>query len=559
MNTESMNVIKYINDNKMNINELTVREKLAISKACGIPVKHLPEVISTIIEESVNKSVNKSVPKSDELSDEKTDELSDEKSDEKIDEKTDEFHDELPDEKIDEKSDEKSDETPDEKSDDDDNVDDDDPISKVLQDVPSQDIPSQDAPSQKKGKSSSTKSGAKSETKSGTKSGAKLSKSSSEFNPYTNSVMGQNIKYDHHPELNFDDKLSKPRFARELDDASGAMTEMVTMMFGEDACKQYEKYLEAIEELTQNDKLIKITSKHVKVGDRVDRGKPQLNEVNNTASDAIKTFYSFKHPINSNFTFNDFFDSPLVNSVHMFDQDLIDTKSPRNPWLQFVLYPTRRIKDFKSKVSAPSSLDYGSILSTIKANSLAKRGVIAKEVFKHRDGLISHPRIKPIKLSCWMNALSKIEVEMKRVDDEGKLNVLKSWKNILSSEACYLICMNGITPNKFFTKYFDALISDKYSLSLMLGPLYSISWLFTPFMIDSDKFRYEDKSYKTSASISKVFTENVVKVLEDADKKLYIYDDLVWCNELFKENEHMNRMVNLTGVVYADYEAKGKK
>lgn len=552
MNTKSMSVIDYINDNKININELTVREKLAISKACGIPVKHLSEVISTIIEESVQEPVNKSVPKTDELSDEKTDELSDEK--------TDEFHDELPDDKIDETPDE----TPDEKSDDDENVDDDDPISKVLQDipsqdVPSQDVPSQDVPSQKKGKSgtkSGTKSGAKSETKSETKSGTKSSKSSSEFNPYTNSVMGQNIKYDHHPELNFDDKLSKPRFAHELDDASDAMTEMVTMMFGEDACKQYEKYLEAIEELTQNDKLIKITSKHVKVGDRVDRGKPQLNEVNNTASDAIKAFYTFKHPINSNFTFNNFFDSPLVNSVHMFDQDLIDTKSPRNPWLQFVLYPTRRIKDFKSKVSAPSSLDYGSILSTIKANSLAKRGVIAKEVFKHRDGLISHPRIKPIKLSCWMNALSKIEVEMKRVDDENKLNILKSWKNILSSEACYLICMNGITPNKFFTKYFDALISDKYSLSLMLGPLYSISWLFTPFMIDSDKFRYEDKSYKTSAAISKAFTESVVKVLEDADKKLYIYDDLVWCNELFKENEHMNRMVNLTGVVYADYMKK---
>ena len=538
MNTKSMSVIDYINDNKMNINELTVREKLAISKACGIPVKHLSGVISTIIEEPVKESVkepvkesvkepvkepvNKSVPKTDELSDDKTDETPDEKSDE----------------------------TPDEKSDDDDNVDDDDPISKVLQDVPSQDVPSQDVPSQKKGKSSSAKSG--------TKSGTKSSKSSSEFNPYTNSVMGQNIKYDHHPELNFDDKLSKPRFAHELDDASDAMTEMVTMMFGDKAREYYEKYLEAIEELTQNDKLIKITSKHVKVGDRVDTKKVQFEEVNNTASDAIKAFYTFKHPINSNFTFNNFFDSPLVNSVHMFDQDLIDTKSPRNPWLQFVLYPTKRIKDFKSKVSVPSSLDYGSILSTIKANSLAKRGVIAKEVFKHRDGLISHPRIKPIKLSCWMNALSKIEVEMKRVDDEGKLNILKSWKNILSSEACYLICMNGITPNKFFTKYFDALISDKYSLSLMLGPLYSISWLFTPFMIDSDKFRYEDRSYKTSASISKVFTENVVKVLEDADKKLYIYDDLVWCNELFKENEHMNRMVNLAGVVYADYETKSK-
>ena len=536
MNTESMNVIKYINDNKININELTVREKLAISKACGIPVKHLSGVISTIIEEPVKESVkepvkepvNKSVPKTDELSDDKTDETPDDKTDE------------LLDEILDDK--------------------DDDPISKVLQDVPSQDVPnqdvpSQDVPSQKKGKSG-TKSETKSETKPSTKQGTKPNTKSSEFNPYTNSVMGQNIKYDHHPELNFDDKLSKPRFARELDDASDAMTEMVTMMFGEDACKQYEKYLEAIEELTQNDKLIKITSKHVKVGDRVDTKKVQFEEVNNTASDAIKAFYTFKHPINSNFTFNNFFDSPLVNSVHMFDQDLIDTKSPRNPWLQFVLYPTKRIKDFKSKVSAPSSLDYGSILSTIKANSLAKRGVIAKEVFKHRDGLISHPRIKPIKLSCWMNALSKIEVEMKRVDDEGKLNILKSWKNILSSEACYLICMNGITPNKFFTKYFDALISDKYSLSLMLGPLYSISWLFTPFMIDSDKFRYEDRSYKTSASISKVFTENVVKVLEDADKKLYIYDDLVWCNELFKENEHMNRMVNLTGVVYADYAKK---
>lgn len=537
MNTESMNVIKYINDNKMNINELTVREKLAISKACGIPVKHLSEVISTIIEESVQEPVNKSVPKTDELSDDKTDETPDETPDEK------------------------SDETPDEKSDDDDNVDDDDPISKVLQDIPSQDIPSQDVPSQDVPNQDVPSQDVPSQKKgkSGAKSGAKPSKSSSEFNPYTNSVMGQNIKYDHHPELNFDDKLSKPRFAHELDDASDAMTEMVTMMFGEDACKQYEKYLEAIEELTQNDKLIKITSKHVKVGDRVDTRKVQFEEVNNTASDAIKAFYSFKHPINSNFTFNDFFDSPLVNSVHMFDQDLIDTKSPRNPWLQFVLYPTRRIKDFRSKVSAPSSLDYGSILSTIKANSLAKRGVIAKEVFKHRDGLISHPRIKPIKLSCWMNALSKIEVEMKRVDDEGKLNILKSWKNILSSEACYLICMNGITPNKFFTKYFDALISDKYSLSLMLGPLYSISWLFTPFMIDSDKFRYEDKSYKTSATISKAFTESVVKVLEDADKKLYIYDDLVWCNELFKENEHMNRMVNLTGVVYADYETKSKK
>ena len=543
MNTKSMSVIDYINDNKMNINELTVREKLAISKACGIPVKHLSEVISTIIEESVKEPVNKSVPKTDELSDDKTDETPDEKSDETPDDKSDELLDEKSDEMPDDKSDELLDEIVDDK--------DDDPISKVLQDipsqdVPSQDVPSQDVPSQKKGKS-------------GTKSGTKSSKSSSEFNPYTNSVMGQNIKYDHHPELNFDDKLSKPRFAHELDDASDAMTEMVTMMFGDKAREYYEKYLEAIEELTQNDKLIKITSKHVKVEDIDDKGKKQFVEVNNTASDAIKAFYSFKHPINSNFTFNDFFDSPLVNSVHMFEQDLIDTKILRNPWLQFVLYPTKRIKDFKSKVSAPSSLDYGSILSTIKANSLAKRGVIAKEVFKHRDGLISHPRIKPIKLSCWMNALSKIEVEMKRVDDEGKLNILKSWKNILSSEACYLICMNGITPNKFFTKYFDALISDKYSLSLMLGPLYSISWLFTPFMIDSDKFRYEDRSYKTSASISKVFTENVVKVLEDADKKLYIYDDLVWCNELFKENEHMNRMVNLTGVVYADYETKGKK
>ena len=84
----------------------------------------------------------------------------------------------------------------------------------------------------------------------GHKSGSKTS----EFNPYTNSVIGLNIKYDHHPELNFDDKLPKPRFARELDDTSDAMTEIVTMMFGDNAREYYEKYLEAIEELTENNK-----------------------------------------------------------------------------------------------------------------------------------------------------------------------------------------------------------------------------------------------------------------------------------------------------------------
>lgn len=391
---------------------------------------------------------------------------------------------------------------------------------------------------------------------------------------YNNRSQGYIINYTNHEELNYA-ALPSVGFDEEFKDPDKIvieMSKMVEKVYNSDARILYDKYVDNLNAIINNhnlteyinDKLlIKITKDKVSVFQgMIGKTKSDYKFIKDEEWEDIKEFNTKKPKLSKNMTYYDFFTSPLINSVHMFDQDLISKIYPRNPLLQFVLFNDKTLDDFVECKSTSNVFDYSNILATVKKNTLAKRAVIAKEIFKYRDGIIHHPKIEAIKEQCWLDALTKIDFVCKSINEEINetcKNILQCWRNILGSRACYMICMNGVKPNKFFAKYFDLLISDKYSLSLMLGPLYSISWLFTPFMLDGEKFNYGTKSYTSAASISKVFTECVVKVIENINNNLIQYDDLIWCAELFKEKEHENKIVNLIGIVYATYETSKDK
>lgn len=384
---------------------------------------------------------------------------------------------------------------------------------------------------------------------------------------YDNICQGYMISYKDHPDISYKDypNITFDEEFKEIDARDDRIVKeisaMVNKVYGNDIGQKYIKYVDNVDKLIHdyklgeyvNDKvLIKMSSTELKVY----QGTSGYVPIEDNEWKDIKNLVNTKVVVSKDMTYYDFFMSPLINSIYMLDQEVVSKIHPKNPLLQFALYSGKTLDDF-SNMEAPYSLfDYSNILASIKKNTLAKRGVIAKEVFEYRNGLIHHPKISTIKEDCWLKALTMVDKWKLDTDgDENHKIIIKCWRKVLGSKACYLICMNGLKPNKFFAKFFDMLISDKYSLSLMLGPLFPISWLFTPFMLDGSKFDYGTKVYTSAATISRLFVNNVVKTIEDCDKNLVSYSDLVWCAELFKEDQHQNGIVKLIGMIYASYES----
>ena len=180
-----------------------------------------------------------------------------------------------------------------------------------------------------------------------------------------------------------------------------------------------------------------------------------------------------------------------------------------------------------SKVEVHDS-DYYKVFQSLQGFKTTKINTIFKHVYKNRMGVIHKLKTRYIStndyendyiLSLWNQCYYNLCAFDATVFEDTPLyddivDTVECWKNILTSKYAFYIIVNGLNENKLFAKMFEQLYSSYISMRLFLGPLYKISFMFTPFMLYSIDL---NKKYKNArgSSIPKTQVKDAIKTAEE--------------------------------------------
>ena len=159
----------------------------------------------------------------------------------------------------------------------------------------------------------------------------------------------------------------------------------------------------------------------------------------------------------------------------------------------------------------------------------------SKLIFKYRLGIINkynlnkefaldklwnkaYANLKQLRDSKEFN--EKLKSELSGKDDilNNINNHIDAWLNILESKIAFYIIMKGARSNKLFEKYLTMLAGSNISMRLLLGPLYPISFIFTPFMLWKDS-----ASFKSKDSVKTIFNDFQDDASVDINELNWIY------------------------------------
>lgn len=172
--------------------------------------------------------------------------------------------------------------------------------------------------------------------------------------------------------------------------------------------------------------------------------------------------------------------------------------------------------------------DYASLfidIQNVKTKSLVP---IVKKIYSHRNGIVNRINSDTSykRLDLWNAATANlIQLKNEYSFNSTSVKIIDSWLNIMKSRFAYYVIMFGIKSNKIFDKHFNKLIGDELSIRLFSGPLYPISFAFTPFMLWGDG--------KLNGNVF-----NALQSIKYSNLK-----DLNWVYYLKHTNDEMNSMI----------------
>ena len=190
----------------------------------------------------------------------------------------------------------------------------------------------------------------------------------------------------------------------------------------------------------------------------------------------------------------------------------------------------------------PFAPDYMLLFNDIKKFTGSNYGRLCKNIFEHREALISHSKLTPsLKRAAWLQALGNIE---KLISMNEKNLIFDCWQNVLSSEFAFRIVMNGLPPSSLFKKSFETLIQEPLSIQLFESALYPISFCFTPNMLGYTDFDVPDKCFGCSDATYKKNLQLTLETFGAIDTDRYNYSSCNWIY-YFNKSDVRNEMISL--------------
>ena len=189
--------------------------------------------------------------------------------------------------------------------------------------------------------------------------------------------------------------------------------------------------------------------------------------------------------------------------------------------------------------------DYYKLFAELQ-NFNGRYDVLVKRLYKLRRGIIKIAKQKRCNLEqLWNQARANLMKLKLKAKSEFELDCIECWKNILNSKYAFFVIMCGLDGNKVFENSFKRLISEKISLKLFVGPLYPISFIFTPFMCYSEDIDVAFAS-KKSYNIKKIY--NRMQENENCD-----ITQANWIYYLIHDDEKVNMIVMMNEKVLSKW------
>lgn len=147
---------------------------------------------------------------------------------------------------------------------------------------------------------------------------------------------------------------------------------------------------------------------------------------------------------------------------------------------------------------------------------------IFETIFNNRFSYIEGKEIPKLIRNAFTQAAGNLSMYL---DENENDEIAKLWFNIVKADTFIRGLINNYQLSKSFLAAFKALYSNKLSYKLYVGPLYPISFLFTPFMLKLD----DTKCDKEMAKLFKEYIEGKAKTVSTAFNKKFFNE----CTEQF--------------------------
>lgn len=191
----------------------------------------------------------------------------------------------------------------------------------------------------------------------------------------------------------------------------------------------------------------------------------------------------------------DYLQSPVVRSHNIIDLGILKTVFETE--LNCNIIPNldyfHTDSEFREVDARQSSnyydTNYASLFIDIQDVKGKTLSTVVKKIYSHRAVLVNRIDANTAykRIELW-NAATANMLALKstvRVNDYAS-KIIDCWINILKSRYAFYVILYGVKSNKTFDKAFNRLISDELSIRMFAGPLYPISFAFTPFMLYGD-------------------------------------------------------------------------
>jgi len=224
--------------------------------------------------------------------------------------------------------------------------------------------------------------------------------------------------------------------------------------------------------------------------------------------------------------------------------------------------PDEQIK-LCSEDSVFNTIDYIKMFRILKSFNTAKLNLNVKAIFNMRDGILKHNLITDeFKYKCWFLARKNmLSIEDTTNYTERETKVIECWKSILSSRFAYQIIMECVPANPLFKKAIEGLITEGMSFKLYLGPLYPISFIFTPLMCGYKGIPKPTLVEALNETKYKEEINRIFRTFADSNLALYDYDKLSWIyyhDKSDEQNQTACLLSHMFNTVPTEPKTKGK-
>lgn len=246
-----------------------------------------------------------------------------------------------------------------------------------------------------------------------------------------------------------------------------------------------------------------------------------------------------------------FSDLKLLKTEYIYDLKKMEIKGSEEDGSEIVDYLNNVVLNEYaigySIVESPEYIyrkrDYNHLFDLIRVDN-TYNGTVNKEVvwnvYKHRYPIIYHEKFNAELEENWKLSLQALDAFAKKNPTYYDKDVVATWKAILSSKQCYNVICKGYPATLMFEKHMKDLIQNIETIKLLMGPLFYISPMFSPYAIyckdmvttKTKKGKKDEEPVTKDLKLTSTFVTSLIRHVTLENDAVLNYDDCIWIEGL---------------------------